>query len=173
MLGDGSAFRGLYEDPAIPLERHLERLTAAASRKGLEGDIALDARPHTAAPGDGGLGVGEGRGRGVEEDGLTVRGDGDLTRSFEDDVEEAACEPAPSTRFMSQLIPGSKARMLSPLTVIRSLWRSSIMILRLSSARKRSPVPLAAISLTPSPVTAFLKKRPRPPLLCSKRTSPW
>src|SRR5215207_239523 len=94
MLGDGSAFRGLYEDPAGTLERHLERLAAAASRKGLEGDIAPDARSNTAAPGDGGLGVGEGWGRGVEEDWLTVRGDGDLARSFEDDVEEATGEPA-------------------------------------------------------------------------------
>src|SRR5919107_3872418 len=94
MLGNATAFRGLYEDPAGTLERYLERLAAAASRKGLEGDVALDARPHTAAPGDGGLGVGEGRGRGVEEDWLTVGGDGDLACAFEDDVEEAACEPA-------------------------------------------------------------------------------
>src|SRR5215208_2180333 len=84
-----------------------------------------------------------------------------------------ARRPAPSTRCMSQSMPGSKARMLSPLTVMRSFWRSRTMILRLSCARNSSPVPLAAISLTPSPVTAFLKKRPRPPLLCSKRTSPW
>src|SRR5215218_8859495 len=94
MLGDDRAFRGLDWNPAGPLERYLERLAAAASGEGLEGDIALDARPHTAAPGDGGLGVGEGRGRGVEEDGLAVRGDGDLASAFEDDVEEAACESA-------------------------------------------------------------------------------
>src|SRR5215212_755595 len=94
MLGDDSAFRGLYENPARPLERYLERLAAAASRKGLEGDIAPYARPHTAAPGDGGLGVGEGRGRGIEEDGLPVRGEGDLACAFQYDVEEAACEPA-------------------------------------------------------------------------------
>src|SRR5215218_261007 len=94
MLGDDSAFRGLYENPAGPLERYLERLAAATSRKGLEGDVAPYARPHTAAPGDGGLGVCEGRGRGVEEDGLAVRGEGDLARAFQDDVEEAACEPA-------------------------------------------------------------------------------
>src|SRR5918995_6305472 len=94
MLGDASTFRGLYEDPASSLERYLEGLAAAASRKGLEGDIAPDACPHTAAPGDGGLGVGEGRGRGVEEDGFTIRGDGDLARAFQDDVEEAARETA-------------------------------------------------------------------------------
>src|SRR5215203_6726769 len=94
MLGDGSAFRGLYQDPACPLESYLERLSAAASRKGLEGDIAPDARSYAAAPGDGGLGVGEGRGRGIEEDGLPIRGEGDLARAFEYDVEEAACETA-------------------------------------------------------------------------------
>src|SRR5215208_1428507 len=94
MLGDGSTFRGLYEDPASPLERYLERLAAATSRKGLEGDVAPYARPHTAAPGDGGLGVGEGRGRGVQEDWLTVGGEGDLACAFQDDVEEAACETA-------------------------------------------------------------------------------
>ena len=47
------------------------------------------------------------------------------------------------------------------------------MTLRLSCARNRSPVPVAVISLTPSPVIAFLKKRPRPPLWYSKRSSPW
>src|SRR5215208_1852412 len=94
MLGDGSAFRGLYEDPAGTLERHLERLAAATSRKRLEGDVALDARPDAAAPGDGGLGVGEGRSISVEEDWFPVRGEGDLARAFEYDVEEAACEAA-------------------------------------------------------------------------------
>src|SRR5215208_964110 len=94
MLGDGSTFRGLYEDPASPLERYLERLSAAASRKGLEGDVAPNARPHPAAPGDGGLGVGEGWGRGVEKHGLSVRGEGDPARTFEYDVEEASREAA-------------------------------------------------------------------------------
>src|SRR5215213_4201107 len=173
MLGDDSAFRGLYQDPACPLESYLERLSAAASRKGLEGDIAPDARSYAAAPGDGGLGVRESRGRGIEEDGLPVRGEGDFARASSTTLKRPpARRPAPSTRCMSQSMSDSKARMLSPLTVIRSFWRSRIMILRLSCARNRSPVPLAAISLTPSPVTAFLKKRPRPPLLCSKRTSP-
>src|SRR5215216_4775217 len=92
MLGDDSAFRGLYQDPACPLESYLERLSAAASRKGLEGDIAPDARSYAAAPGDGGLGVRESRGRGIEEDGLPVRGEGDFARAFEYDVEEASCE---------------------------------------------------------------------------------
>src|SRR5215210_7229858 len=94
VFGDDRPFRGLYKDPAIPFESHLERLSAAASREGLEGDVAPDTRPHTAAPGDGGLGVGEGWGRRVEEDGLPVRGEGDPARAFEDDVEEAAREAA-------------------------------------------------------------------------------
>src|SRR5215211_4303574 len=94
MLGDDRPFGGLYKDPAITFESYLERLSAAASREGLEGDVAPDTRPHTAAPGDGGLGVGEGWGRRVEEDGLPVRGEGDPARAFEDDVEEAAREAA-------------------------------------------------------------------------------
>src|SRR5215203_777912 len=73
--------------------------------------------------------------------------------------------PAPLTRRMSQSTSPSKARIESPLTVIRSFRRSMIIILRASWARKRSPVPVADISLTPSPVKALLKKRPRPPLV--------
>ena len=98
MLGDDSAFRGLYEDPAGPLERYLERLAAAASGEGLEGDIAPYARPHTAAPGDGGLGVGEGWSTSVEENGLPVRGEGYFARAFEYDVEEAPLRGDPRLR---------------------------------------------------------------------------
>ena len=64
VLGDDRAFRGLYEDPAGPLERYLERLAAAAARERLEGDVAPYVRPDAAAPGYGGVRVGEGRGRG-------------------------------------------------------------------------------------------------------------
>src|SRR5215213_4977650 len=90
VFGDSGSFRGLYQDPAVPFERHLEGLAATAACKGLEGDVAPYARPDAAAPGDGGLGVGEGRGRCVEEDGLPVGGQCDLARAFEDDVIEAA-----------------------------------------------------------------------------------
>src|SRR5215210_7494077 len=170
MRGTTAPFRGLYEDPVEDFEGHLERLTGAAAGEGLERDIAPDAGADVAAPGDRRLGVGEGGIARVQEDRLAVRGDGEPVPWRTTLKRPPESLPAPSTLWMSQSMPGSIARTLSPLTVIRSFSRSRIMILRLSCARNRSPVPAAVISLTPSPVMAFLKKRPSPPLWYSKRT---
>jgi len=66
-----------------------------------------------------------------------MRGHGHLAGALEHDVEEAAGE---TTRALDtpdvQSTSPSKARMESPLTVMRSLLRSMTMILRESWARK-------------------------------------
>jgi len=71
---------------------------------------------------------------------------------------------APSTRLMSQLKALSNARTLEPLTVTDSSSSSSRKISSASRARNTSPLPDTFISDMPSPVNAFLKNFPTPPL---------
>ncbi len=94
VFGDGRALRGLYEDPAGTFEGDLEGLPTPATHEGLERDVGADAGAYAAAPRYCGFRVGEARVAGVEEDGLSVRGYGDLAGAFERDVEEAAGETA-------------------------------------------------------------------------------
>ena len=80
----------------------------------------------------------------------------------------------PSTFLMSQSMSASKASRLAPLTVMASPASFTSWISCARSARKTSPEPEIFISSAPSPVTAFLAIRFRPPEpACSNLTSPW
>ena len=82
--------------------------------------------------------------------------------------------PAPCTRWMSHSSDGSKASTFFPFTDSALPARCSTCTWSASLARNTSPSPLQRISGTPSPVAAFLMKRPIPPEPSwSKSTRPW
>ncbi len=78
------------------------------------------------------------------------------------------------TRWMSHSIESEKANTLRPLTDTMSFSRYMMMMSVAWSAMNTSPEPVTFITLTPSPVTAFLSIFVMPPEpVFSKRASPW